>query len=540
MRAAELIRESVTRLNETGDLLDACRNWYSMEYDVNDIRTILSHPLAKQFKQPPGITWLYRGISLSNNTIQGQRNFIPFATHINGAKAFLESLGAKSNSWAIYRKKLQPNTFILDFTRLYNSIEDKSMKINYQDEHEVWVKPTEYYTSVSEEDIVVSDAANIFENDEEHRAQLQKTGFWGAQAAGCIFLARDTGRYLIAHRSPHVQEPNTWGTWGGAIDAGEDPEQAVRREVQEEAGYHGKLLLKHLWTFKHPSGFQYHSYLAIVETEFAPRLDWETQGYAWVEKGRWPRPLHPGLAALLKNARLDESWRHGAMATAFGLGGLAGLQHGEPIRYEPFTPTLTAPQAVPAKTVEPPVQRKAEPEVPTQEPEQVQVNLGPAESLLVAKAKKAGIDGIELAQFLAQCSHETGGFKWLKEMGSRQYLQKRYDPAYSPARAKILGNVKPGDGVKYKGRGFIHLTGRYNYRKAGEALGLPLEEHPEMVEDPRVAALTAIWYWRTRVQPKVDDFTDVSSVTRRINPGMRGLEQRVAKFEKYSEIVDNL
>lgn len=142
------------------------------------------------------------------------------------------------------------------------------------------------------------------ENDAEHQAELEKTGFWGKQAAGCIFMARDTGRFLIAHRSPYVQEPNTWGTWGGAIDSNEDPEQAVRREVQEEAGYHGPLLLKHLWTFKHPSGFQYHNYLAIVQNEFEPKLDWETQGYAWVEKGQWPQPLHPGLAGLLKNTNL--------------------------------------------------------------------------------------------------------------------------------------------------------------------------------------------------------------------------------------------
>lgn len=142
------------------------------------------------------------------------------------------------------------------------------------------------------------------ENDEEHSDALNKTGFWGKQGAGCIFKAASTGRYLIAHRSNYVQEPGTWGTWGGAIDSNETPEQAAMREVREEAGYHGQLKLKHLWTFKHPSGFQYHNYLAIVEDEFVPDLDWETQGYAWVKSGEWPTPLHPGLESLLKNARL--------------------------------------------------------------------------------------------------------------------------------------------------------------------------------------------------------------------------------------------
>ena len=60
-------------------------------------------------------------------------------------------------------------------------------------------------------------AYELFESDAEHAAALEKTGFWGKQAAGCIFLARDTGRYLIAHRSPYVQEPNTWGRGSRAI-----------------------------------------------------------------------------------------------------------------------------------------------------------------------------------------------------------------------------------------------------------------------------------------------------------------------------------
>lgn len=51
----------------------------------------------------------------------------------------------------------------------------------------------------------------IIENDYEHQKELNKTGFWGKQGAGCIFYAKDTNRYLIAHRSRYVLEPNTWG-----------------------------------------------------------------------------------------------------------------------------------------------------------------------------------------------------------------------------------------------------------------------------------------------------------------------------------------
>ena len=143
---------------------------------------------------------------------------------------------------------------------------------------------------------------SFLESDAEHAKELAKTGFWGKAAAGVIFLAKDTGRLLLAHRSGDVEQPNTWGTWGGAIDQGETPAEAAKREAAEEAGYAGELKLKPLWTFKHPSGFQYHNFLAVVPSEFTPRLTWETQGYSWVEPGKWPKPLHFGMEKLLANA----------------------------------------------------------------------------------------------------------------------------------------------------------------------------------------------------------------------------------------------
>lgn len=140
----------------------------------------------------------------------------------------------------------------------------------------------------------------VSESDTEHYDTLLKTGYWGRQAAGCIFLAQDTGRFGIAHRSQAVLEPGTWGTWGGAIDSDEDPAEAVRREVAEEAGYTGAMKLIPLLMFQAPgSTFQYHNFLAVVPAEFEPRLDWETQDYRWVKWGEWPEPLHPGMRALL-------------------------------------------------------------------------------------------------------------------------------------------------------------------------------------------------------------------------------------------------
>ncbi len=143
----------------------------------------------------------------------------------------------------------------------------------------------------------------IFESDEEHKAALEKTGFWGRQGAGCLFLAADTKRICIAHRSNNVEQPNTWGTWGGAIDDGEDPATAVKREVSEEASYTGPIKLLPLFTFNHPSGFTYYNFLALVPSEFTPITDWETQGSDWFEFGQWPSPLHPGLVSLINDNR---------------------------------------------------------------------------------------------------------------------------------------------------------------------------------------------------------------------------------------------
>ena len=139
--------------------------------------------------------------------------------------------------------------------------------------------------------------------EKPHAAAMAKTGFWGKQGAGCLFLALDSRKLLIAHRSMDVQEPGTWGTWGGAMDDGESPKESVHRETAEECGYHGDMNLKPLLVYKHPSGFVYHNFLAIIPKEFKPKLDWETQGFKWCTLDKLPKPLHPGLKMLLADTK---------------------------------------------------------------------------------------------------------------------------------------------------------------------------------------------------------------------------------------------
>jgi 8-oxo-dGTP pyrophosphatase MutT (NUDIX family) len=144
----------------------------------------------------------------------------------------------------------------------------------------------------------------LVESDAEHAAALRDTGFWGRAGAGAIIVAADTGRILLPHRSASVEQPGKWGVWGGAIDSGEDPSSAARREVAEEAGAPEVLKMVPLHVFSR-GDFKYHNFLAVVQSEFEPRLNWETQGYRWVGYGDWPSPMHFGLKALVDRSGED-------------------------------------------------------------------------------------------------------------------------------------------------------------------------------------------------------------------------------------------
>lgn len=137
--------------------------------------------------------------------------------------------------------------------------------------------------------------------------------------------------------------------------------------------------------------------------------------------------------------------------------------------------------------------------------------------------------------FLAQVGHETGEFRWLREFGNDAYLA-RYDTGALAAR---LGNTPEadGDGQKYRGRGLIQITGRNNYKLCGEALGLDLLRYPELLEKPEHAAMSAAWFWKWRGINSAADAGDLEKVTRFINGGLNGLEDRLRLWKRAREVL---
>jgi len=187
-----------------------------------------------------------------------------------------------------------------------------------------------------------------------------------------------------------------------------------------------------------------------------------------------------------------------------------------------------------------------------------------AESRLLALATAQGMtDPTEQAMFLAQVSHESNGFTHLRESfaytphrlheifphlfrndaqasealahGADAVAESVYGAASRQGRR--LGNVHPGDGGRYRGRGYIQLTGLANYTAAGRALNLDLVGHPELAEDPQHAAEIAVWFWmQNRNAARLRSLAalgDVAGVTHIINGGYNGLADRRRRFHGY-------
>lgn len=129
---------------------------------------------------------------------------------------------------------------------------------------------------------------------------------------------------------------------------------------------------------------------------------------------------------------------------------------------------------------------------------------------------------LRMAHFLAQIAQESGQLQYVRELASGA----AYDTG---AKAKALGNTpeKDGDGQRYKGRGLIQITGRSNYNAVSKALGVDFIAHPEKLEEPEYAVASALWYWQSHGCNELADLNDSVKVTRRINGGTNGLDDRL-------------
>jgi len=131
------------------------------------------------------------------------------------------------------------------------------------------------------------------------------------------------------------------------------------------------------------------------------------------------------------------------------------------------------------------------------------------------------------ASFLAQLAHESGQLLYVRELASGAAYEGRKD----------LGNTQPGDGVRFRGRGLIQVTGRSNYVACGKALGLDLLAQPGLLEQTVNACRSAGWFWQSRGLNALADAGDQVAVTRRINGGTNGLAERLAFFKVAQKVL---
>ena len=163
------------------------------------------------------------------------------------------------------------------------------------------------------------------------------------------------------------------------------------------------------------------------------------------------------------------------------------------------------------------------------------------------------------AAFIGQCAHESGNFKTLEEnlhykaeslmkVWPSRFTSDVVAQAYANNPEKIANKVyagrmgngteESGDGWKYHGRGLIQLTGKENYDRCGKAISVDLINQPQLLVEPNYAAMSAGWFWNKAGLNDVADANDIETMTKRINGGLLGLDDRKAKIAKAKQILD--
>ncbi|HEX6708378.1 MAG TPA: glycoside hydrolase family 19 protein [Albitalea sp.] len=155
---------------------------------------------------------------------------------------------------------------------------------------------------------------------------------------------------------------------------------------------------------------------------------------------------------------------------------------------------------------------------------------------LNAAMRAHGVDSaLRTAAFVAQLAHESGEFRFMEEIWGPIAAQLRYEPPSDLAQR--LGNTDPGDGQRFKGRGPIQITGRFNYRKYGDLLGIDLVAEPERAAQPEVAFATAGLFWQRNGLNELADTEQFVAITKRINGGTNGLDDRQQFYERAKSVL---
>jgi len=132
-----------------------------------------------------------------------------------------------------------------------------------------------------------------------------------------------------------------------------------------------------------------------------------------------------------------------------------------------------------------------------------------------------------IAAFIAQIGHESGQLKYNQEIASGKAYEGRKD----------LGNIQAGDGVRFKGRGLIQITGRSNYEKAEKALDIDCVKYPELLEQPEWAVKSACWWWQSHGLNEIADNGDFRMITKIINGGYNGWDDRYKLWLNAQSII---
>ncbi len=160
----------------------------------------------------------------------------------------------------------------------------------------------------------------------------------------------------------------------------------------------------------------------------------------------------------------------------------------------------------------------------------------PAKEFLMplnAAMQEFGINfGERPAMFLAQCCHESGGFHYLSEIWGPTEIQKTYE------NNKRLGNTSPGDGERYKGHGLIQITGKYNHLAMANFFGVSLWDVCEWLQTTTGACRSAARFWDAACCSTLADHFDFVGVTKKINPGMAGLVDRMRFYKIFADVME--